>query len=43
MGKKFNNSARFKQLLFTMFIAQPCLKVKLNNLFENLNKCYLNF
>ena len=25
----------FKQLLFTMDIAQPCLKVKLNNLFKN--------
>ena len=33
----------FKQLLFTMFIAQPCLKVKLNKLFKNLNDCYLNF
>ena len=31
----------FKQLLFTMFIAQPCLKVKLNNLFKNLKQMLL--
>ena len=41
--KSLTTVQEFKQLLFTMFITQPCLKVKVNNLFKNVNKCYLNF